>query len=149
MKEHHKQEFTESATTYYSMTSVNHNTKQVDILFDPSYPFQEMMLLQKLFGKAVRGRMHMEDSTLTFTPYKDGQNPPTVQYKEQVGDIRVKRTPRTINFSLSLPTTMSQSLMCLSILDQTQKLVDALRCGLYERMVGEQDSATNASSRAA
>lgn len=134
----------ESEATYYSTTTVDHNSRQVDTQFDPSYTFREITLLQKLFGRTVRGRMHMEDGTLTFAPYREGLNPPAVQHKEQVGDIRVKRTPHTINFSLSLPVTMSQSLMCLTILEQTQKLVDALQFGLYERMAGEQDSVSSA-----
>jgi hypothetical protein len=83
------------------------------------------------------------DDNLCFEPYQEGTKQPTVMLKEQVGMVNVKRTKKKVEFSLSLPIEMSQSLMVLTIMQQCSLLTDALNNnGLYDRMVSGQQSAT-------
>lgn len=95
------------------------------------------------FDKKVSGRMFLskERSELVFDPYNTGQNASTVRQKEMVGQVVVTRSLKQMKFSLSLPVSMSQSLMSLTLMEQASLVAEALRAGLYERMT--QDAAAS------
>jgi hypothetical protein len=100
-----------------------------------------------LLSKKVRGRVAMDaNKNICFEPYHEGLKQPTVMQKEQVGMVNVRRTKKKVEFSLSLPIEMSQSIMCLTLMQQCSLVTDALGNGLYDRMVGGQESATTTPS---
>ena len=89
------------------------------------------------------------NKNICFEPYQEGLKQPTVMQKEQVGMVNVRRTKKKVEFSLSLPIEMSQSIMCLTLMQQCSLVTDALSNGLYDRMVGGQESATSEKNIAA
>lgn len=111
------------------------------------FSIPEFKPFQDLFCKKVRGRATMDaNKNICFEPYQEGIKQPTVMQKEQVGMVNVRRTKKKVEFSLSLPIEMSQSLMCLTLMQQCSLVTDALSNGLYDRMVGGQESATATTS---
>lgn len=117
------------------------------IISSEEFLSQALAPMMERFGKKVAGRMFLskERSELVFDPYNTGQNASTVRQKEMVGQVVVTRSPRQIKFSLSLPLSMSQSLMSLTLMEQASLVAEALRSGLYERMThdaagGEQET---------
>ena len=98
----------------------------------------------EVFVNKVRGRMALDgEGNLCFEPYQVGAKQATVMAKEIVGQTTVTRTPKLLKISLSLPIEMSQSMMQMTVLEQASLLTDAMHNGLYDRMVGGQESATN------
>ena len=89
--------------------------------------------------RKVSGRMYLskERSELVFEPYLVGKRMQKVRRKEVVGQVEVARYADKLKVSLSLPLTMSQSLMSLTLLEQASLVAEALRTGLYERMQGK------------
>ena len=87
--------------------------------------------------KKVPGRMYLnkQRGELIFDPYCTGQK--KMRQKEVVGQVEVARYADKLKVSLSLPLTMSQSLMSLTLLEQASLVAEALRTGLYERMQGK------------
>ena len=119
---------------------------RINIVSD-EFSIPEFKPFQDLFSKKVRGRATMDaNKNICFEPYQEGIKQPTVMQKEQVGMVNVRRTKKKVEFSLSLPIEMSQSLMCLTLMQQCSLLTDALSNGLYDRMVGGQESATATTS---
>lgn len=111
------------------------------------FSIPEFKPFQDLFTKKVRGRATMDaNKNICFEPYQEGIKQPTVMQKEQVGMVNVRRTKKKVEFSLSLPIEMSQSLMCLTLMQQCSLVTDALSNGLYDRMVGGQESAATTTS---
>lgn len=117
------------------------------IISSEEFLSQALRPMMERFGKKVSGRMFLskERSELVFDPYNTGQNACTVRQKEVVGQVVVTRSPRQMKFSLSLPLSMSQSLMSLTLMEQASLVAEALRSGLYERMThdaaaGEQET---------
>ena len=103
--------------------------------------FQALRSVMERFDKKVSGRMFLskDRGELVFDPYNTGQNASTVRQKEVVGQVVVTRSLKQMKFSLSLPVSMSQSLMSLTLMEQASLVAEALRSGLYERMT--QDAA--------
>lgn len=108
---------------------------------------QDLRPVMERFDKKVSGRMFLskERSELVFDPYNTGQNASTVRQKEMVGQVVVTRSLKQMKFSLSLPVSMSRSLMSLTLMEQASLVAEALRSGLYERMTqdaagGEQET---------
>lgn len=108
---------------------------------------QALRPVMERFDKKVSGRMFLskERSELVFDPYNTGQNASTVRRKEVVGQVVVTRSLKQMKFSLSLPVSMSRSLMTMTLVEQATLVADALRSGLYERMThdaagGEQET---------
>lgn len=97
---------------------------------------------QEADGKKVRGTLTVKEGGVEaeFVPYATGQNPPTVQRKEQVGSVSVVRTSKLVKYSISLPVGMSMSIMGMTLLEQASLVVSALKDGLYERMTGERNN---------
>ena len=102
---------------------------------------QALRPMMERFDKKVSGRMFLskDRGELVFDPYNTGQNASTVRQKEVVGQVVVTRSLKQMKFSLSLPVSMSQSLMSLTLMEQASLVAEALRSGLYERMT--QDAA--------
>jgi hypothetical protein len=108
---------------------------------------QALRPVMERFDKKVSGRMFLskDRGELVFDPYNTGQNASTVRQKEVVGQVVVTRSLKQMKFSLSLPVSMSQSLMSLTLMEQASLVAEALRSGLYERMTqdaagGEQET---------
>lgn len=108
---------------------------------------QTLRPVMERFDKKVSGRMFLskDRGELVFDPYNTGQNASTVRQKEVVGQVVVTRSLKQMKFSLSLPVSMSQSLMSLTLMEQASLVAEALRAGLYERMTqdpagGEQET---------
>lgn len=86
--------------------------------------------------KKVPGRMYLNKrSELVFEPYLVGQRMQKVRQKEVVGQVEIARYSDKLKFSLSLPLKMSKGLMSLTVLEQASLIAEALRTGLYERMM--------------
>ena len=107
------------------------------VISSSQFGTQTMSPLMERFGKKVSGRMFLnkERGELIFDPYNTGQNACTVRQKEVVGQVVVTKSPKQLKFSLSLPLSMSQSLMSLTLMEQASLVAEALRTGLYERMM--------------
>lgn len=120
-------------------------------LFSTDFNLDTMKELLKRFELRVPGRAYInKEGYWMFEPYHVGQNMPSVLVKEQVGQITAKRFKNTVNFTLSLPATMSKNQMILAVLEQYGNLVDALReGGLYEKLVNLQTEATEQPAMAA
>ena len=108
---------------------------------------QALRPMMERFDKKVSGRMFLnkDRGELVFDPYNTGQNASTVRQKEVVGQVVVTRSLKQMKFSLSLPVSMSRSLMTMTLVEQATLVADALRAGLYERMTqdaaaGEQET---------
>ena len=101
--------------------------------------FQALRSVMERFDKKVSGRMFLskDRGELVFDPYNTGQNASTVRQKEVVGQVVVTRSLKQMKFSLSLPVSMSRSLMTMTLVEQATLVADALRAGLYERMTSE------------
>lgn len=117
------------------------------IISSEEFLSQALRPVMERFDKKVSGRMFLskDRGELVFDPYNTGQNASTVRQKEVVGQVVVTRSPRQMKFSLSLPVSMSQSLMSLTLMEQASLVAEALRSGLYERMTqdataGEQET---------
>lgn len=92
--------------------------------------------LKPFCDKKVPGRMYLNKrSELVFEPYLVGQRMQKVRQKEVVGQVEVARYSDKLKFSLSLPLKMSKELMSLTVLEQATLVAEALRTGLYERMM--------------
>jgi hypothetical protein len=92
--------------------------------------------LKELYTKKIAGRTYLnDDMNLIFAPYDKSNYVSSVWLKEQVGQTVVTRSPKAVKFALSLPVTMSQHQMIMTVLDESTRLSEALRNGLYERMV--------------
>ena len=120
-------------------------------IFSTEFNSDGMKQWLERFNKRVSGRAYVDkDGYWMFEPYHVGQNMPSVLAKEQVGQISAKRFKNTVNFTLSLPATMSKNQMILAVLEQYGNLVDALReGGLYEKLVNLQTEATEQPAMAA
>ena len=120
-------------------------------IFSDEFNSDVMKQWLERFNKRVSGRAYVDkEGYWMFEPYHVGQNMPSVLAKEQVGQISAKRFKNTVNFTLSLPATMSKNQMILAVLEQYGNLVDALRDGgLYEKLVNLQTEATEQSAMAA
>lgn len=120
-------------------------------LFSTDFNLDTMKELLKRFELRVPGRAYInKEGYWMFEPYHVGQNMPSVLAKEQVGQITAKRFKNMVNFTLSLPATMSKNQMILAVLEQYGNLVDALReGGLYEKLVNLQTVATEQPAMAA
>ena len=92
--------------------------------------------LKPFCDKKVPGRMYLNKrSELVFEPYLVGQRMQKVRQKEVVSQVEVARYSDKLKFSLSLPLKMSKELMSLTVLEQASLIAEALRTGLYERMM--------------
>ncbi len=120
-------------------------------IFSTEFNSDVMKQWLERFNKRVSGRAYVDkEGYWMFEPYHVGQNMPSVLAKEQVGQISAKRFKNTVNFTLSLPATMSKNQMILAVLEQYGNLVDALReGGLYEKLVNLQTEATEQPAMAA
>lgn len=126
-----------------SEVKINQNG-QVEI-FSSDFSLDDVKQLLQRFEKRVPGRFHMnKEGKLLFEPYQAGQNATTIQLKEQVGQTVVTRSPKAVKFALSLPITMTQHQMIMAVIEQSTLLAEALRNGLYERMVKGDASANQA-----
>ena len=93
-------------------------------------------VLTHYYSKKAPGRMFLADAeTIVFDLYNRGANSSTVHLKEEVGQTVVTRSAKAVKFSLSLPVAMTQHQMIMSVIEQSTLLSEALRNGLYERMV--------------
>lgn len=120
-------------------------------MYSTDFKLNTLQNFLKRFELRVPGRAYInKDGYWMFEPYHVGQNMPSVLAKEQVGQITAKRFKNTVNFTLSLPATMSKNQMILAVLEQYGNLVDALReGGLYEKLVNLQTEATEQPAMAA
>ena len=86
--------------------------------------------------KKVPGRMYLNKRTeLVFEPYLVGHRMQKVRQKEVVGQVEIARYSDKLKFSISLPLKMSKELMSLTVLEQASLVAEALRNGLYDRMM--------------
>ena len=111
-------------------------------------PEQVRKQLAEIYARQVRGRVmtyKQGDNALVFDPYNTGQNACTVRQKEVVGQVVVTKSTRQLKFALSLPLSMSQSLMSLTLMEQASLVAEALRTGLYERMMSGDSQTPSAS----
>ena len=109
-------------------------------------PEQVRKQLAEIYARQVRGRVmtyKQGDNALVFDPYNTGQNACTVRQKEVVGQVVVTKSTKQLKFALSLPLSMSQSLMSLTLMEQASLVAEALRTGLYERMMQETEPTPN------
>ena len=114
-------------------------------LFSTDFNLDTMKELLKRFELRVPGRAYInKEGYWMFEPYHVGQNMPSVLVKEQVGQTVVTRSPKAVKFALSLPVTMTQHQMIMAVIEQSTLLAEALRNGLYERMVKGEASANQA-----
>ena len=119
---------------FQSVVAIGKNGKLAISCEDFNQP--EVQEILEVFHKKLRGRIHLDqEQKLVFEPYETSSNIPTVRQKEQVGQCVVTRSAKAMKISLSLPVTMSQHQMIMTVLDECTRLTDALRNGLYERMV--------------
>ena len=119
---------------FQSVVVIGKNGKMTISCEDFNQP--EVQEILEVFHKKLRGRIHLnKEHKLVFEPYETSSNIPSVWQKEQVGQTVVTRSPKAVKFALSLPVTMSQHQMIMTVLDECTRLTDALRNGLYERMV--------------
>lgn len=119
---------------FQSVVAIGKNGKLTISCEEFKMPEQQELL--EVFQKKLRGRIHLDqEQKLVFDPYETSSNIPSVRQKEQVGQCVVTRSAKAMKISLSLPVTMSQHQMIMTVLDECTRLTDALRNGLYERMV--------------
>ena len=119
---------------FQSVVAIGKNGKLTISCGEFKMPEQQELL--EVFHKKLRGRIHLDqEQKLVFNPYETSSNIPSVRQKEQVGQCVVTRSAKAMKISLSLPVTMSQHQMIMTVLDECTRLTDALRNGLYERMV--------------
>lgn len=93
--------------------------------------------LKPFTDKKVPGRMYFnkQRTELIFEPYLVGRRMQKMRQKEVVGQVEVARYADKLKGSLSLPLKMSKELMALTLLEQASLVAEALRTGLYERMM--------------
>ena len=91
--------------------------------------------------RKVSGRMYLNKRTeLVFEPYLVGKRLPKMRQKEVVGQTEIARYADKLKVSLSLPLKMSKELMALTLMEQASLVAEALRTGLYERMLHTTES---------
>ena len=107
------------------------------VISSEEFSSEALRPMMERFDKKVSGRMFLnkERGELIFDPYNTGQNASIVRQKEVVGQVVVTKSQKQLKFALSLPLTMSQSLMSLTLMEQASLVAEALRTGLYERMM--------------
>lgn len=91
--------------------------------------------------RKVSGRMYLNKRTeLVFEPYLVGKRLPKMRQKEVVGQTEIARYADKLKVSLSLPLKMNKELMALTLMEQASLVAEALRTGLYERMLHTTES---------
>lgn len=121
-------------SNFQSVVVIGKNGKLTISCEDFNQP--EVQEILEVFHKKLRGRIHLDkEHKLVFEPYETSSNIPSVWKKEQVGQCVVTRSTKAMKISLSLPVTMSQHQMIMTVLEESTRLGEALRNGLYERMV--------------